>query len=151
MSIWGPGPFDNDDGADWFADLRDEPSLGAVRAAVEPLADPQFVGFIEMVDGAEAVAAAEVLAELLGAPGDEPVLGDEHEDLAEALKAELQALQPRERHRLVRQALDALDAVLNDRENSELRQLWEEQGDLLPEWSAAMAALQQRLQRFATG
>jgi Domain of unknown function (DUF4259) len=151
MSIWGPGPFDNDDGADWFADIRDAPSLDALRTALAEVSDPQYVGFIEMVDGAEAFAAAEVLAELLDSPGDEPVLNEDHATMVETLTREIGQESPRDINALVRQAINALDVVLNDSENSELRQLWEEQADVMPEWVATVTALQQRLQRLAAG
>jgi uncharacterized protein YpuA (DUF1002 family) len=149
MSIWGPGPFENDDGADWFADIRDEPSLESIREAFEEIADPAHVGYIEVTDGAEAVAAAEVLAELLGSPGDDPVLDEELEELTEALKKELKRESKRDIEKLVKQAIDALEIVLNDTENSELRQMWEEQAEEMLAWTAAMTTLQQRLLKVA--
>lgn len=145
MSIWGSGPFENDDGADWFADLRDEPSLESIREAFEEIADPAHVGYVEVTDGAEAVAAAEVLAELLGSLGENPVIDNELEDLTNALKKELESESKRDIKKLVKQAIDALDVVLNDAENSELRQMWEEQPEEMPAWITAMIALQQRL------
>lgn len=147
MSIWGPGPFDNDDGADWFADLRDEPKLQSVKVALEEISDPKHVGYLDVTDGAEAVAAAEVLAELLGFPGDDPVLDEEHEELAEALRGEIKLEDRRNIKKLVQRAIDALDVVLNDAENSELRQMWEEQAQEMPAWTAAMTTLQQRLHK----
>jgi len=147
MSIWGPGPFDNDDGADWFADLRDEPALESIQEALEEISDPAHVGYLEVTDGAEAVAAAEVLAELLGSPGDDPVFDEELEEVAEALKKELTRESKRDIKKLVKQAIDALDIILNDTENSELRQMWEEQAEAMPAWTAAMTMLQQRLHK----
>lgn len=105
MSIWGPGPFENDDGADWFADLRDEPSLALIREALEEIADPAHAGYIEVTDGAEAVAAAGVLAKLLGSPGDDPLIDEDLEDVAEALKNELGQKKPA-RHQEARQTGD---------------------------------------------
>src|SRR6516225_8199058 len=101
MSIWGPGPFDNDDGADWFAELRDEPKFETVHEALQDIANPEHIGYIDVADGAEAVAAAEVLAELLGSPGDNPVFGDELEDIFEALRAEMKLEDRRDIKRLV--------------------------------------------------
>lgn len=149
MSIWGPGPFDNDDGADWFADLRDEPALKSIREALEEIADLAHVGYLEVTDGAEAVSAAEVLAELLGSPGDEPVLDEEHEELTEALSGEIKLEDWRKIKKLVQQAIDALEIVLNDAENSELRQMWEQQPEEMPAWTASMTTLQQRLHKIA--
>ena len=148
MSIWGPGSFDNDDGADWFAELRDEPSLEMVREALQEVAHPEHFGYHDVADGAEAIAAAEVLAELLGSPGNEPVFTDEHEGSPKhsgrRSRSKIGGVK-----KLVQQAIDAVGIVLNDTENSELRQLWDEQADVMPDWSAAMTALQRRLQRIA--
>src|SRR5687768_16770799 len=106
MSIWGPGPFENDDGADWFADIRDEPSIKTIREAFEEISDPQHIGYVDVIDGAEAVAAAEVLAELLGSPGDDPVFDEEVEEVAEVLKAELMKEGKRDIKKIVKQAID---------------------------------------------
>lgn len=148
MSIWGPDPFDNDDGADWFADLMNEPSLDLIRKAIEEISDPSHIGYLEVIDGAEAVAAAEVLAELLGSPGEDPVLGEELEELTKALKKELMRESKRGVNKLIKQAVDALEIILNDTENSELRQMWEGQEDEMPAWSLAITTLQQRLQKI---
>ena len=147
MSIWGPGPFENDDGADWFAELRDEPALESIRKTFEEISDPEHIGYLDVTDGAEAFAAAEVLAELLGSPGDDPVLDEEAEELAEALKKELKREGKRDIKKLVKRAIHALEIVLNDTENSELRQMWEEQAEEMPAWTAAMTALQERLRK----
>jgi hypothetical protein len=145
VSIWGPGPFDNDDGADWFADLRDEPKLQSIREALQEISAREHIGYLDVTDGAEAVAAAEVLAELLGSRGNEPVLDDELEEVAEALGDEIKLETPRDIKKLVQQAIDAIEIVLNDTENSELRQMWEQQAEDMPTWTAAMTTLQQRL------
>lgn len=150
MSLWGPGPFDNDDGADWFADLRDEVSLESIREALEEITEPGHVGYLDVADGAEAIAAAEVLAELLGSPGDEAILNEEeHADMVKALKKELKNETKRDLKKLVKQAIQALDIIVNDTENSELRQMWEEQADMMPQWTAATTTLLNRLRTFA--
>jgi hypothetical protein len=149
MSIWGPGPFDNDDGADWFAELRDEPKFQKVQEALEEVAHPEHIGYHDVADGAEAIAAAEVLAELLGSPGSDPALTDEHEEVTEALREEIKLEGRRNIKRLVQQAVDAVEIVGTDSENSELRQLWEEQAEDMPAWVAAMKTLQQRLRKVA--
>lgn len=150
MSIWGSGPFDNDDGADWFADLRDEPALNSIREALEEISDLAHVGYVEVTDGAEAIAAAEVLAELLGSPGDDPVLAGDHlDDLVETLRGELQRASKSDIKNLVKQAIDALDIVVNDAENSELRQMWEEDAEDMQAWTAVVGKLRERLHAIA--
>ena len=148
MSIWGPGPFENDDAADWFADLRDEPSLDLIKQVLAEIAEPAHIGYIEVTDGAEAVAAAEVLAELLGSPGDEPVLDEETEELAETLRDAIKREDRRNIKKLAQTAIDSIEIVLNDTEDSELRQMWEEQPEEMPAWITAITALQQRLREI---
>ena len=150
MSIWGPGPFDNDDGADWVDDLQKEPALTQVRDALLEVCAPEHVGFVDVTDCCHAVAAAEVLAELLGAPGEDPALDDEDEEAAEALGEEIKREDRRNISKLVQQAVDAVEIVLNDTENSELRQLWEKEPADMPAWTATMTALLQRLHKVAS-
>lgn len=149
MSIWGPGPFENDDGADWFVDLRDEPSLDSIAEALDEVSDAAHIGYVEVTDAAEAIAAAEVLAELLGSPGDEFALGEGHEQVVEALQSELQGQSGPDIRTLIKQAIDALEVILNDVENSELRQMWEEDAEGMAAWAGAMIRLQQRLRLIA--
>ena len=145
MSIWGPGPFDNDDGADWFADLREEPKLQSIHEALNEITDPEHIGYLDVTDGAEAVAAAEVLAELLGSPDNESVLNVELEEVTKALRENIKLEDRRNIKRLIQRAIDAIEIVLNDAENSELRQMWDEDPDNMPAWAAAMMSLQKRL------
>lgn len=149
MSIWGPGPFDNDDGADWFADFRDRPALQSIREALEEIADPSHVGYLDVTDAAEAVAAAEVLVNLLDRSGSDEASREQFDEFAEVLDIELELADERHIARLAQQAIDVIEIVLNDAENSELRQMWEEQAEDMPAWMAVMRALQQRLHRFA--
>ena len=149
MSIWGPGPFENDDGADWVDDLQEEPKLAHLRDALLEVCDPEHIGFVDVTDCCEAVAAAEVLAQLLGSPGDDPSRDEEHEELTEALRGEIKLEDWRNIEKLVQQAIDAIEIVLNDAENSELRQMLETQADEMPAWIAAMTTLQRRLHKVA--
>ena len=152
MSVWGPGPFDNDDAADWFADFRDESHLRTIKEALQEISAPEHIGYLDVTDCAEAIAAAEVLAELLGSRGDAPVFNEEdeeHEEVLEVLADEIKHEDQRDLRKLVEQATDALGIILNDEENSELRQLWEEDPEGLKAWTAAMTALQQRLRKVA--
>jgi hypothetical protein len=66
MSDWGTGPFENDDGADFVADLVERADFRTVEAAfvaVETTATPSLEQWLR------AVAAAETLAAVLGNPG----------------------------------------------------------------------------------
>jgi hypothetical protein len=149
MSIWGPHTFENDDAADWIAELEEDPALSALQEALSEVSDPAHIGYLDVTDCCEAVAAAEVLTEILGVPGAEPQLDPEE---AATLKTELEREKPREQTRLLQQALSAIAIVVHDYENSELRQLWQQNAAGMPEWLGAMEDLQRRLRiALATG
>jgi hypothetical protein len=148
VSIWGPGSFENDDGADWFADLEENPRLELVQEALSEVAEPEHVGYLDAADCCQAIAAAEVLAEVVGVPGRETALDAEAADrLREALARE----NVRDRRKLLRQAVNALEVVLNDEENSELRHLWEEDGDRMQVWVETVKSLEYRLRKAVVG
>ena len=77
------------------------------------------------------------------------VLIDEDEEAAEALSEEIKLEDRRNIRKLVQQAIDAVEIILNDPDNSELRQLWEKEPEDMPAWTAAMTTLLQRLQKVA--
>lgn len=131
MGAWGRGPFDNDDAADWLSELQ-ERGLPAVEAAVEPVAQPE-PGYLDAGAGARAVAAAEVVAALGGAP-------------ARELPAEVTgwlASEPRQHPgELVVAAKAAVLRVTGD--GSELAELWDSSGEG-EAWRASLADLHRRL------
>jgi uncharacterized protein DUF4259 len=149
MSIWGPGPAQNDDAADWLSDLADAPDLETVRAAIVEIADPAHAGYREVTECCEAIAAAQILCDLLGEPGSELILDFEEADTA-ALRESLQRLSVRDKRKLVGQAVFSVDFVANDSENSELRQLWEEDEIGLREWLTLTERLRGELERLST-
>ena len=64
MGAWGSGPFDNDDAADWLAELEDR-GIEAIAAAFDAI--PSDVAqYVEIPECSAAVAAAEVLAIMRG-------------------------------------------------------------------------------------
>ena len=119
MGAWGTGSFENDDAVDWVADLEtcdDSVVIEATLARVAETGD----AYLDLPDGASAVAAAEILAALLGEPG--PTLADEargwvasHASLGVPAAA-------------VELANAALTRVRSDPERSELSGLWEDSG-----------------------
>ena len=141
MSIWGPGPFDNDDAADWYVALLDRPAVAEIGKALEEVVDPTHVGDIDVGIGCQAIAAAAVLGELL-VPSNDP---DEEDDGQLILRAEWETERPLVRERLLRQAETALELVLNDEEHSEVRQIIEESSDFMAEWTEMVKDLQNRL------
>jgi hypothetical protein len=128
VGAWGPGSFDNDDALDWLAELTEGSSLGPVNTA---FALVQEADYLEAPDAAAAVAAAEIVAALMGRP---PA------DLPEEAAEWVQAHPSTPGATLVARARGS---VIRVREDSELKELWEE-GDA-GEWHASMDELAARL------
>jgi Domain of unknown function (DUF4259) len=130
MAAWGSGSFENDDAADWLAELPtiapDDLTKIFGRAADDPT-------YFEAPAASVVVAAAEVIAALNGSP-------------AEGVPPEIvqwTAKRPAPTPELKALALRALDRV---RKNSELKDLWLE-ADGLNDWTAAIQDLQIRVGR----
>ena len=68
MGDWGSGPFENDAALDWLADLTAGETLEPARAALSRITDGGDEP-LDLWDAWEAVAAAETVAALRGAPG----------------------------------------------------------------------------------
>lgn len=62
MGAWGAGPFENDDAADWVYELEGVNDANVVREAL----DVSEAEYLEVDQGAVAVAAAAVVAAALG-------------------------------------------------------------------------------------
>ncbi len=133
MGAWGTGSFDNDDALDWAGAAADG-DLERVRLALAPLAAPDGA-LARAPDAARALAAAEVVATLRGAPPD--VLPDAVTTWIATLPLEFDET-------LLAQARAATDRVVT--EPSELLTLWADAG---PEdattWRAGVADLRNRL------
>jgi hypothetical protein len=132
MGAWGEKAFENDSALDWFNDLEAE-GVEALRHLLESVADTDEEEYLDIDDGAAAIAAAEIVAAARGRGRDrltEPVIawldasGDElvEEDLLLAAAA--------------------IERVVGA--SSELRELWEEGGTDSP-WHADVRTLLTRL------
>lgn len=131
MGCWGIGNFDNDDAMDWSMRLNDSGGLGPVEQVLRVPANGDYV---ETPEASEALAAAEVVSALLGHPAtDLPV------DVARWV-AKNRGLNARALRDV---ALTRARAVLG--ENSELRELWEENEEDFPFWKATVESLIARL------
>lgn len=133
MGAWGTGPFANDGALDWLIELTTGDGLEPVTEAFVAV-EASAGDYIEADLGEAAVAAAEVVARLLGRPGP---AGDEEPELCEWLTAH-SGLPVK---RLTERALKVLGLLTG--ENSELRELWDEAEDTA--WLAAIADLKSRL------
>ena len=132
MGTWDAGSFGNDTAVDWSWGLEQgglehlESALDALLTAKEP----------DATVGEEAVAAAEVVARLLGKPGTE----DSYSESADNW-VKLHGKPPSPA--LIQKAIAAIDRV--SQAPSELLTLWQESGE--HEWIGELQDLNRRLGR----
>jgi hypothetical protein len=129
MGTWGTGSFDSDQALDWVGDLTESGDVSKLTQTVEAVVDEEPDVYLDAGTCVEAIAAAEVVAALLGRPGDLP------EEVADWVSDHSSVDVGQLRQRCV----VAIDIVLGDR--SELRELWEDD----EQWKRAIADLRERL------
>lgn len=128
MGAWGAGVFDNDDALDWIDQLENGGAT-ALTEAFAAIADAD--AYVDASDASMALAAAEVAAAARGRP-------------AADLPGEVEAWVKLNGASVAPDVIPlAMDAVRRVREDSELRELWEEQDP--SEWYAAVDDLLGRL------
>jgi Domain of unknown function (DUF4259) len=134
MGAWGLGPFENDDAMDFIADLETTEGTGHLGTIFSTIPD-EIDSYVEAPEAAAAIAAAEVVAALLGRanPQQPPEV------------TQWVARQAGVDSSLFREALRAVRRI---QERSELRELWEEGADL-PQWEASVSDLVARLRAGA--
>jgi hypothetical protein len=116
MGTWGPGAFENDTAGEWLFRLEKSEGLGLIEKALAA-PDTNDEAPIDAPQAEKALAACEVLAALLGSPGDD--LPPEAETWAED-----NAVDPP--GELIERALDVIDGILD---NSELGEQWDDSDD----------------------
>ena len=132
MGAWGAGIYDNDDAADWSAEVG-ERGFSAVEAALDAVLG---VDHVEAPDGTYALAAADVVARLASGRGeDSPYC----EDIVNWVEANAGA--PADS--LIVKAQQAVERVRGN--DSELAELWSENASSVTEWLATLADIEQRL------
>jgi len=132
MGAWDATSFGNDTANDWAYGLDDCDDLSLIESTLQNIIDAGD-DYIDASDAEEAIAAAEVVAWLLGRPS---TLNAYNEKVSEWVTKH--ALKPSAQ--LVQKALQAMNRI--QAEPSELLELWED-GE---EWKVAMQELTQRLQ-----
>lgn len=132
MGAWDIGPFDNDDASDWLADLEDTGDFSLIQDALRIITEMDDDDYIEAGDGNIAIAAAEIVAALHGNP---------NADLPENAQTWVEEFEDVDAGPLISSARAALKRL---RANSEVKQQWEESGDL-KRWLAQMTDLDKRL------
>jgi hypothetical protein len=133
MGAWGVLAFDNDAANDWAYDLEGAKGLSLVESALEAVA---AVGedYLDSDVACNALAACEVLARLQGRSGYKNAYTEKVDKWVAAHKLVPSA-------ELLAEASAAIDRILS--ENSELRELWEE--DDGEGWRLAVEDLRKRV------
>ena len=129
MGAWGHQSFDNDDAMDWVAELERSEGLSVLESAFKRISEANGE-YLEMPECSNAVAAAEVVAALLGRP-----FSKIPDDVVVWTKGK-----PKPSASLVELAKSSLQIVAN---SSELQEVWADAGT--DEWLKAVADLQSRL------
>lgn len=131
MGAWGAGIYENDDAADWTAELTAD-GLAAVEAALNAV-DGDYV---EAPEGAVALAAADVVARLA-------VGGGETSAYCEGVVAWVNANAAAPAPSLLALVIRAVERVRGD--DSELAGLWAESPESFKEWTSVLSELDARL------
>jgi len=131
MAAWNFGPFENDEAGDWLDELEATSDTSAIAEALNHVSDIGG-GYLETADCYRAIAAAEILAALLGHP---------HRELPENARQWVDSHRNLKITKLVALATAAVEHV---RDDSELKESWDET-DGAPKWYAAMDDLTGRL------
>jgi len=143
MGAWGIKTFENDGAMDWLGDFLEEPSEKRILDTFSPqttVIQPGFIGKLmgkksesipAELEGDEVLAAAEVVASILGRPS-----ANNPDELSSPPSINLSPA-------TVAKALAAIDAIMNE---SNLKECWEETEDF-QSWKAEVEDLRTRLKR----
>ena len=134
MGTWAVDAFGNDDAADWAYELEEAEDL---RPIEEAITEVLTVGdeYLEAPEGAVALAAIEVLARLIGNPGEK----NSYTEAADKWVANVSAKPSAE---LINRAHAAIARILA--ENSELKELWQDSEEY-EDWLASVNELRTRV------
>jgi hypothetical protein len=131
MGSWGIGSFENDDALDWAAELEESRGTKLVKKALREVVDAGD-GYLDADAAARGIAAAEVVAGLNDAPGD---------DLPEEVENWIEEQRDRTSVDLSPLALEVVERV---KTKSELFDLWKEKPES-KDWLGVLAKLEERL------
>ena len=134
MGAWGFGTFENDDACDYGAAIVQGRDVSGLERTLDQVLGIG-VSFLEAPNGSEALAAADIVARLMGRPG-------ENTPYTKTIDEWVAALRITPSTQLIDKARRAVSRVLM--EPSELVELWQESNDF-ESWKASVEALSERL------
>ncbi len=130
MGAWGVNSFDNDDAMDFLSEIQESSDVSVLMGAFERINSAD--DYVEAPECSQALAAAELVAAINKRPASE---------LPEAAMGFINRMRGELPKSLISNALQAVERI---RQSSELRQLWEESGDISG-WNKAVSNLESRL------
>lgn len=134
MGTWALDAFGNDYAMDWAQDLQEYKTLELVETTLDNVIDSQE-DELEAPFAAEALAALDVIARLLGKPGVADPATEEVDEWVAACKKKVTP-------QILEKARLAFDKIVA--ESSELRQLWQD-SEHFDDWQQDVAALRLRV------
>lgn len=132
MGTWDIHTFDNDNAADWLYDLQETDDISLLQNSLQP----DLSDYLEAPDGETILAAAEIICAIDQGP---------RHDLPEEATAWVNAHRELEVAALKPLAAKMIARVLAD--DSELKELWEENEELFDHWLADVRDLKLRLEK----
>jgi hypothetical protein len=132
MGAWSHEPFGNDDANDWAYGLEKSKDLGPIESALDKVLESE--GYLEASEASEAVGAVEVIAKLLGR-------GTQTDAYTEKIDEWVNTVGLKPSSSLLAKASRTLDRILSD--DSELRELWQEEGT--GDWENSIANLKKAI------
>jgi hypothetical protein len=133
MGTWAEDAFGNDTACDWAGDFSDHPSMAKVEEAIDGVIAADE--YIESDEACEALVACEILARLKGN-------GGEKSAYSASIDTWIAATRLVPDPDLISKAEQAILRILG--ENSELQELWDEEGKN-EKWHAAVDDLLKRV------
>jgi len=130
MGTWGYYNFDNDPAADFGENFRENPTEAVLYEALTTAAEEE--DYLEADEASEALAAAEIVAAMMGKPAN---------DFPPGLIPAIMNLNAGENEELQELAIEAVEAVVK---SSEVQELWAESGDAA-KWQEVQQNLLERL------
>ncbi len=138
MGAWGTGNFENDTATAWVGGLQEGGDHEVVERALKAVTDPDSAEQLTADQGAEALAAAEVVAIAMAHP---PQVDPPDQELVDALRTwAIDHPQVGVHAPLARRAVDRVAQP-----GSDLREQWFEDEDDAQAWKQALDDLRARL------
>jgi hypothetical protein len=134
MGAWGPLNFENDTALDFVAEVEEE-GIGRIKSAIEVINTIEEDAYLDTDLCAEALAAIEYVATAKDRMAED--FPEDAEEWLQANKANVLGIRG-----IIAKSQQAIDRIKN---NSELKDLWEESEEDFEEWNKVLDDLNTRI------